>query len=70
MPRKEGMKPIHILVQDEQRQKINAFAAKRGFKMTSDYIRSLIQKDMRDLGEDIELNDVDRGGYRGGPKKE
>lgn len=63
MPRKDGMKPIHILVSGEQRDQIAAFADKQGFKVTSDYIRSLIQKDMKDNGEAIDLS-VDRGGHR------
>jgi hypothetical protein len=64
MPRKEGMKPIHILVSDENRSRINAFANKKGHKVTADYIRNLIEADMRASGEDIDLS-VDRGGWRG-----
>jgi hypothetical protein len=65
MPRKDGMTPIHILVNEENRSRINAFAAKKGHKVTADYIRSLIEADMKADGEDIDLS-VDRGGWRRG----
>lgn len=63
MPRKDGMKPIHILVTEESRRRINTYAEKRGFRVTADYIRHLIMEDMRAHDEEIDL-DVDRGGYR------
>lgn len=63
MARKEGMKPIHILVTEENRELISAHAGQRGFKVTADYIRLLIQEDMKAHGAEIDLG-VDRGGYR------
>jgi hypothetical protein len=64
MPRDPDMKPIHILVSEENRDRINKFAkGKRRFKTTADYIRSLIESDMRANGAEIDLT-VDRGGYR------
>ena len=65
MARKDGMTPIHILVSEENRARINAFAARKGHKVTADYIRKLIESDMRADGEDINLA-VDRGGWRRG----
>lgn len=59
------MTPIYILVSEENRSRINAFAAKKGHKVTADYIRNLIESDMRADGEDINLS-VDRGGWRRG----
>lgn len=63
MPRKEGSVPIHILVSEENRERISGYARQRGFKVTADYIRHLIQADMETHGEVIDLG-VDRGGYR------
>lgn len=63
MPRKEGSVPLHIIVSAEDRERINTFAASKGFKVTADYIRNLIEKDMQANGEEIDLA-VDRGGYR------
>lgn len=63
MARKIGMKPIHILVTEENREHINAYAAQRGFKVTADFIRHLIEVDMKENGEVINL-EVDRGGKR------
>lgn len=68
MARKEGMKPIHILVTKGQRDQINSFAERRGYKTTSDYIRELIQEDMTRAGTSIDLT-VNRGGWRGGHRE-
>ena len=69
MPRKDGMTPIHILVSEENRSRINAFATKKGHKVTADYIRKLIESDMQADGEEINLS-VDRGGWRRGKSDE
>lgn len=69
MPRKDGMTPIHILVSEENRARINAFATKKGHKVTADYIRNLIEADMKADGEEIDLS-VDRGGWRRGKSDE
>jgi hypothetical protein len=63
MARKEGMKPIHILVSEVQRRQIAKFAKGKKYKTTVDYIRTLIENDMNADGEGIDLT-VDRGGYR------
>jgi hypothetical protein len=63
MPRKEGTSSITLLLSPENRERINAFAEEQGFKITADYLRSLIEADMRSKGVDINLS-PDRGGYR------
>lgn len=63
MARKDEMKPLHILVSESNRTRINKYALSKGFKVTADYIRELIERDMQANGEDINLS-VDRGGYR------
>jgi hypothetical protein len=63
MPRKADASSITLLMSAENRDKINAFAAEQGFKVTADYIRGLIEADMKAKGAEIDLA-VDRGGYR------
>ena len=63
MPRKADASSITLLISSENREKINAFAASQGFKVTADYLRSLIESDMKAKGVDINLS-PDRGGYR------
>lgn len=63
MPRKSGMAPIHILVSEDQREEIAQFADEQGFKVVADYIRGLIEQDMRAHGRKVDLK-VDRGGNR------
>lgn len=63
MPRKADASSITLLISAENREKINAFAASQGFKITADYLRNLIEADMRSKGVDINLS-PDRGGYR------
>ena len=63
MPRKPNMTSIALLMTFENRDKINTFAANQGFNVTADYIRNLIEADMKAKGADIDLS-VDRGGYR------
>lgn len=63
MPRKPSMTSITLLLSFEHREKLNAFAESQGFKITADYLRSLIEADMRSKGVEIDLS-PDRGGYR------
>ena len=63
MPKKASTTAIALLMSFENRERINAFAASQGYKVTSDYIRNLIETDMKAKGADIDLS-VDRGGYR------
>lgn len=63
MPRKADASSITLLISSENREKINAFAASQGFKITADYLRSVIEADMKAKGAEIDLS-VDRGGYR------
>ena len=58
--RKEDMKPIHILVREGEREVISEFATSKGYKTAADYIRELIEKDMRSEGREIDLT-VKRG---------
>ena len=57
-----------ILLEDQDRSlwnrdQIAEYAALKGYKILSDYLRSLIEADMRANGVKIDLS-VDRGGYR------
>lgn len=63
MPKKASTTAIALLMSFENRDRINAFAEQQGYKVTSDYIRSLIETDMRSKGAEIDLS-PDRGGYR------
>jgi hypothetical protein len=63
MPRQKGMTSINILMSPENNEKIKAFASQQGFKIVVDYIRHLIETDMRSKGSDMDLS-VNRGGYR------
>lgn len=63
MPKKASTTAIALLMSFENREKITDFATSQGYKITSDYIRNLIQSDMRSKGVDINLS-PDRGGYR------
>jgi hypothetical protein len=62
MPRK-NIEAIQIHVPQGTREKIKSYAESKKYAVFSDYIRELIEKDMRAAGVDIDLN-VDRGGYR------
>lgn len=64
MPRKEGKKAVHISVTESELERVNQAAKQRGFKVTADYLRDLIEKDMAAHGEDFKF-EVNRGGYRG-----
>jgi hypothetical protein len=63
MPKKASTTAIALLMSFENREKIGVFAASQGYKVTSDYIRNLIEADMKAKGVDIDLS-PDRGGYR------
>jgi hypothetical protein len=63
MPRQKGMTSINILMSPENNEKIKEFATQQGFKIIVDYIRHLIEVDMKAKGADIDLS-VNRGGYR------
>jgi len=63
MPRTPGTTSVCVVVSDENRDMIAEFAMQKGFKIISDYIRGLIEADMRANGVKIDLT-VDRGGYR------
>jgi hypothetical protein len=63
MPRSPDMTSVTLLLSFENRDKLNAFAAENGYPITADYIRHLIETDMRSKGTEIDLS-PDRGGYR------
>lgn len=62
MPRK-NVELIQIHVPIGAREKITTCAKNKGYPVTSDYIRTLIEADMKTQCEDIDLS-VDRGGDR------
>lgn len=62
MPAK-NVEPLHISVPKGKREQITDYAKKRGYPVYADYIRELIERDMRKHKEAIDL-DVDRGGDR------
>lgn len=64
MPRKNGNRGLNVTLPPDQLQQVHSLARLRGFKITSDYIRSLIETDARLAGVALMLP-VDRGGYRG-----
>lgn len=49
MPRGKGMKPIHILVPEKDKDRIDQHAREHGYKSTADYIRHLIKEDIGDI---------------------
>ncbi|MBZ0293567.1 MAG: hypothetical protein K8L99_13450 [Anaerolineae bacterium] len=50
-------------VTHEEREKIHQLAQKRGFKITSDYLRHLLIQDAEAQGETL-IFELDRGGDR------
>lgn len=54
---------IAVSVYDHERESVNEMARRRGFKITSDYLRSLIEADAKAHGEEFHF-EVNRGGYR------
>lgn len=56
-------KTIPLNVSEKERDRVHALARARGFAITSDYIRSLIEADAKAQGEDFKF-EVNRGGYR------
>lgn len=50
-----------------EREQIHDLARKHGFKITSDYVRSLIEADAKAVGGNFKF-EVNRGGFRGGKK--
>jgi hypothetical protein len=72
MPRNQDMTTVSIAMSVDNRDLMGEYAAMKGYRIISDYIRSLIEADMRANGVKIDLS-VDRGGYRirgGGEKAE
>lgn len=63
MPRNPDMTTVSIAMSIENRDVLGEYVAQKGYKVISDYLRSLIEADMRANGVKIDLT-VDRGGYR------
>jgi hypothetical protein len=63
MPRNPDMTTVSIAMSIENRDVLGEYAAQKGYRIVSDYLRSLIEADMRANGVKIDLT-VDRGGYR------
>lgn len=61
----ESKKRIRLTawIPEDEQERIQKHAEGRGFKITSDYIRRLIEDDMKAHGIEIDLS-PDRGGYR------
>ncbi len=59
----EGYKTIIINLSDAEREHVHTLARNRGFKITSDYLRSLIEADAKAQGDGFKF-EVNRGGYR------
>ena len=67
MPRAQGTKHLQVYMTQEALESVNEQAREKGYKITSEYLRDLIKKDIEGDGKSIDFG-VDRGGYRGGPK--
>lgn len=63
MPRKQGTKHIQIYLSQEALEEVTQHARDKGYKVTTEYVRDLIQKDMEGDGKVIDFG-IDRGGYR------
>lgn len=59
---------IVLNVSPDERDQIHDLAHKRGYKITSDYVRSLIEADAKAAGDNLKF-DVNRGGFRGAKKE-
>lgn len=69
MPRKEGTKHLQVYMIGEAIEAITEHAKQLGYKTMTDYLRALIEEDMKKHGKTIEFG-IERGGWRGGPKDE
>lgn len=63
----KGYATIVLNMSPEEREQIHDLARKRGFEITSDYVRSLIELDSKVSGDNFKFK-VNRGGFRGGKK--
>ncbi|GEM_PF-2773790 len=63
MSRNQDMTTVSIAMSADNRDLMGEYAVSKGYKIISDYVRSLIEADMRANGVKIDLS-VDRGGYR------
>ena len=55
MPRKEGVKYLPITLSDSAQEHLKTFAATQGFNSAADYVRSLIEADMKSKGDPIDF---------------
>jgi hypothetical protein len=55
--------PLSLNVSPEERKQVHALARNRGYKITSDYLRWLIETDAKAQDIDFAFT-LDRGGYR------
>jgi hypothetical protein len=68
MPRKTDSAQLVIhLASESERELVHKQAKKRGYKITADYLRDLISRDMTEAGDPHKF-DVDRGGNRREPQ--
>lgn len=61
MPKKDAA--IFVSVTETERETVKQLAQGRGYAITSDYLRALIEADAAAQGVDFKF-DVNRGGYR------
>ncbi len=61
MPKKDAA--IFISVTESERETVKQLAQGRGYTITSDYLRALIEADAAAQGVEFKF-DVNRGGYR------
>ena len=54
---------LGINVSVDERERVHEIARSRGYKITSDYIRALIEADAQVHGDNFKF-DIDRGGNR------
>lgn len=63
MPRKEGTKHIQIYLSQEALEDVTEHARAKGYKITAEYVRKLIEDDMEKDGKAVDFG-IERGGYR------
>lgn len=63
MSRSQGNRGLNVTMSDDELKTVHRIARDRGYSVTSDYVRSLIETDINAHGEDFRFK-VNRGGYR------
>lgn len=63
MPRKEGQKNLSITMSEDELAFVHEVAKDRGHIVTADYVRELIERDIKAHGKEFNFT-VNRGGDR------